>query len=255
MPNFLKGKYTESKNFENYKSTLNEAYSKTLLYDFYMNYFTQSKNEDKKKLIQMHPLITKNIFRLSNDFILATNRSKTASSKNEQAIKNSELSIDFDTILYKGLFPLDISAKNFLYLKLLKFHFGIMQFFDLYAKYNFEKLHVDEILMNDYLNKKFIVCLNAKKSELRNKADEYTDFQLISQVCVKERLTLYNFLNEEMNLKKDDVKRYINNQYINVFRQKGNRGADVWKSVKKDFDFSKEVDNKNVEDFIRPYSK
>lgn len=248
MPNFLKGSYSKEENFEQYKKNLNRTYSKTLLYDFYMNYFTD-KNEEKNTLIQMHPLIIKNIFRLSNDFILATNRDKDLS-KNNQEIQNSELSINFDSILYKGLFPLDISAKNFLYLKLLKFHFGLMQFFDLYSKYQFEKLHVDDILMNDYLNKKFMVCLNNKKNELRNKADEYSDFELISQICVKERLTLYNFLTEEMVLKKADVKRYINNQYINIFRNKKD-----WMNIKKDFDFSKEVSGSKVEDFIEPYSK
>ena len=252
MPNFLKGNYTEEENFEKYKKSLNETYNKTLLYDFYMNYFL-TKNDDKKKLIQMHPLIIKNIFRLSNDFILATSKNKNSKLK-DQEVKNSELSIDFDTILYKGLFPLDISGRNFLYLKLLKFHFGMMQFLDLYSKFNFEKLHVEDVLMNDYLNKKFMVCLNNKKNELRNKAKEYNDFQLISQVCVKERLTLYNFLIEEMNLKKDDVKKYINNQYINVFRDKTNKDTD-WRMIKKEYNFGKETNNANVEDFVKYYSK
>jgi len=133
-----------------------------------------------------------------------------------------------------------------------------MQFFDLYSKYNFEKLHVDDILMNDYLNKKFMVCLNGKKNELRNKANEYSDFELISQVCVKERLTLYNFLNEEMSLKKVDVKQYINNQYINVFRHQGNKSKsadDDLKNMRKEFQFGAVVKERVVEDFIRPYSK
>lgn len=251
MPNFFKGNYTKEESFEKYKRSLNETYTKKLLYDFYMDYFV-SKNEDKKKLIQMHPLIIKNIFRLSNDYILATNINKNL---NNQAMKNSELSIDFDSILYKGLFPMDISGKNYLYLKLLKFHFGLMQFFDLYSKYNFEKLHVDDILMNDYLNKKFMVCLSTNKNELRNKLQEYNDFQLISQICVKERLTLYNFLVEEMNLKHNDVKTYINSQYINVLRNKTYKDSDDWKMFRKDFDFGKDIKNAKVEDYIQPYSK
>ncbi len=167
MPIYSKGEYLKDENLENFKKSLNQSYQKSLLFDFYMNYFT-SQNEDKNKLMQMHPLITKNIFRMSKDFILAKNSSK-GSLINNKEIKNSELNLDFDTILYRGLYPLDISGKNYLYLKLLKFHFGLMQFYDLYIKYNFEKLYVDENLMNDYLNKKFMFCLNEKKMSLKIK--------------------------------------------------------------------------------------
>ena len=254
MPSFFRGNYTIEENFEKYKRHLSERYNKTLLYDFYMNYFV-AQQQDKKRFIQMHPLIVKNIFKLSNEFILAKN-SKNEDTKNVQSIKNSELNIDFDTILYKGLFPLDVSGKNYLYLKLLKFHFGIMQFFDLYSKFHFDKLLIDDVLMNDYLNKKFMVCLNTKKGELKNKADELNDFQLISNVCVRERLILYNFLNEEMNLKKSDIKRYINNQYINVFRNKSsNKETIEVKKIVIDFDFGKDVKKIHIEDIITPYSK
>ncbi len=65
---------------------------------------------------------------------------------------------------------------------------------------------------------------------------------------------LYNFLNQEMNLKKSDVRRYINNQYINVFKNKSNKEIRDMRSVK-EFDFSKEIKNVKVEEIIKPYSK
>jgi len=251
MTSFQKGNFSKD-NFDLYKNNLNENFNKTLLYDFYINYF-ESRYDNKKKLIQMHPLIIKNTFRLSNEFILGKNSQKDIKI-NEKDLKNSDLNIEFDTIFYKGLFPLDTSEKNFLYLKLLKFHLGMMKFFDLYSKYNFEKLYIDEVLMNDFLNKKFLVCLNNKKSELKNKAEEYNDFQLISNICVKERLTLYNFLSQEMQLKNYEIKRYINNQYINVFRKNSNRDLNDLRQVK-EFDFSKEINKIKVEDIIDAYRK
>lgn len=254
MKNFMRGKYSTEENFERYKRKLNESYSRTLLYDFYMNYFI-SKNEDKKKLIQMHPLVVEKILKLSNDFIFAKQNKNSIISFEENKVKNSEMNIDFDTILYKGLFPLDISGKNYLYLKILKFHFGMMQFIDLYTKYRFDKLLVDDVLMNDYLNKKFLVCLDRSKNELKNKVDEFTDFQLISNVCVKERLTLYNFLSEGMNLNKNEIKRYINNQYINAFRGNSPRTTQGFANHLNNPDFNSELKNKYVEDIINPYSK
>ena len=254
MPNFFKKEYTSNENREKYKKELNQKYKKTLLYDYYLNIILSS-NIDKNKFIKMHPLVISNILKLSNDYILAERKNRKGLIE-DNTIRNSELKFDIDTILYKNFLPLDVSAKNYLYLKLLKFHFGMRQFLEIYSTYQFDKLHIDDSLMNDYLNKKFIVCLDNSKKELRNKVNELSDFQIISNICVKERLTLYNFLNGEMNLKKTEIKNYINNQYIKVLRNRKDYTieADI-KHVKNKIEFSNELKNITIDDIITPYSK
>jgi hypothetical protein len=195
------------------------------------------------------------MLKFSNDFVFLkdseynTNLFKINNNKNN----NNDFELDFDGILYKGLYPLDISSNNFLYLKMLKFHYGLMQFIDLYGKYHFEKISTDEVLMNDYLNKKFIACLQKTKDEIGVKANELTDFQLISNICIRERLTLFNFLLNDVKLKRNDIKKYINNQYMKIFRQKSLRIE--YKKIMHDLDFDKDLKGFNIDDLIKPYSK
>lgn len=247
MPNYKQGKYINDYNIDSFRKDTNTHLTKIILYDYYIKLF-KNRSQDSTRLIQMHPLITKSMLKFSNDFVFL----KDSNSKN-QAIKNTEMDLDFDGILYKGLYPMDISSKNFLYLKMLKFHFGLMQFFDLYEKYHFDKVAIDEVLMNDYLNKKFINCLQSSKETLGVKVNEFSDFKLISNICVRERLTLFNFLLYEMKLKRGDVKKYINNQYLKVFRERTLKVE--YKKIKNDLDFEKDLKEKNINDLISPYNK
>jgi hypothetical protein len=256
MPIHEKGKYINEFNIDKFKNDTNRYCKKIILYEYYIKLF-KNKEIDTNKFIQMHPSITKLILKFSNDFVFIKN-SETKNNlfkknNNNKDPNNKDFELDFDGILYKGLYPLDISSNNYLYLKMLKFHFGLMQFIDLYGKYHFDKISTDEILMNDYLNKKFISCLQKTKDEIGVKANELNDFQLISNICVRERLTLFNFLLNDMKLKRNDIKKYINNQYMKIFRQKSLKIE--YTKIMHDLNFEKDLKNNNIEDIIKPYNK
>jgi hypothetical protein len=88
--------------------------------------------------------------------------------------------------------------------------------------------------------KGFMVCLEKNRRELKDKIANYSDFQLISNICVKERLTLFNFL-VECEISNKDAKEFINRQYMNILRNK------IYTPVLK-------IDKK-VEDYFNIYSK
>lgn len=258
MPIYEQGKYINEFYINKLRNDINNHYKKIILYDYYIKLF-KNKQIDTNKLIQMHPSIPKIMLKFSNDFVFLkesnTNllKKNLITNKNPKIDNENEMELDLDGILYKGIYPLDISSNNYLYLKMLKFHYGLMQFIDLYGKYHFEKITTDEILMNDYLNKKFVACLQKTKDEIGVKANELNDFQLISNICVRERLTLFNFLLNDAKLKRNDVKKYINNQYMKIFRQKSLRIE--YTKIIHDLDFEKDLKKINIEELIKPYSK
>lgn len=228
---------TKKINIESFKYEINKSFTRIILYDYYLKIFL-SKGFESTNLLDNHPLVSKFMLKFSNDYsFLKENKKKSLISLNNK-FKNLDNIDDIDAIVYKDNIPLDISLNNFLYLKILKFHTGLMQFFDIYEKYKFNEIKIDNILMNDFLYKKFMDCLDNKKALIANDIKNYTDHQIISTLCVKERLTLYNFLINEMKMKRGDVRNYINNLYKKNFRRN-----------------FVDKNNEEINELIKPYGK
>jgi hypothetical protein len=125
----------------------------------------------------------------------------------------------------------------------MKFHLGFVKFSQWYGPNNFNKLEVNESIMKDYLTKGLLMCLDQNKKDLKDKLNTMNDFQIVSKICVKERLSLYNFLLEsEINSK--DAKNYINKFYMKTFRNK------IYVP-----DFNKEIKNVEVDSLMYVYNK
>jgi len=123
-------------------------------------------------------------------------------------------------ITYNSL-EIDNNEINFIYARFMKFHVGFLQFMDWFNKYNFKDLELHESVVNDYAFKQFYVCLENSRRQLGNvRITELSDLQLISKVCIKERLTLYNYLRRNSKNSKDEIKTYINGEYLRIIKEK-----------------------------------
>ena len=218
MPKFIKEEisdrddseyslYNDYINKELYKKKMNDKYEIEICFNFYWKNFIKDP-----KIFEGHNLVGKKLMKLSEDYFISKNKNLNSKDNNTR---------NFDErvkqIFYKGLIPLDPSAENYLFMKFIKFHFGFLQFINWYEPNRFDKLLVDDNLIKDYLLKNFYVCLEKNKRELKEKLNTLTDFQIISNVCVKERLTLYNYFIEN-GISQEEAKNFINRQYMVVIK-------------------------------------
>ena len=218
MPKFIKEEisdrddsehslYNDYINKELYKKKMNDKYEIEICFNFYWKNFIKDP-----KIFEGHNLVGKKLMKLSEDYFISKNKNLNSKDNNTR---------NFDErvkqIFYKGLIPLDPSAENYLFMKFIKFHFGFLQFINWYEPNRFDKLFVDDNLIKDYLLKNFYVCLEKNKRELKEKLNTLTDFQIISNVCVKERLTLYNYFIEN-GISQEEAKIFINRQYMVVIK-------------------------------------
>ncbi len=200
---------------------MNENYDLELLFNFYWkNLITDPK------IFENHPLLGKRLMNLSDTYFFNQK-------KNQNHI---------DKILYKSLIPLDSSPENFLFLKFMKFHLGFLRFNQWYQPNDFNKLEVNELVMKDYLTKSLVVCLESNKRKIKEKLHLMTDFQIISNVCRRERITLYNFLQDFDS--SANSKDFINSLYLKTYRGK------VYK-----LNFSKETKQAVLDEILGVYSK
>jgi hypothetical protein len=227
MPHFKKVKYDEIENKELYKKYMNEKYEVELLFNFYWNSIVKDP-----KIFENHSLIGKKLKSLSEEYFIVKNKEQTEN----KDIFNSK-------ILYKNLIPLDISSDNYLFTKFIKFHINFVKFNQWYLPNEFAKLEVNEIIMKDFLTKELIQCLEKNKKKLEGSLETLSDFKLISNTCVKQRLSLFNFL-IDFNIERKDAKDFINKMYLRVYRNK------VY-----ELNFSKELKDENMEKFVEGYSK
>lgn len=227
MPIFKKVKYDEIENKELFKKYMNDKYEVELLFNFYWNSIVKDH-----KIFENHSLIGKKLKSLSEEYFII---------KNKEDVENKDI---FNSkILYKNLIPLDISSDNYLFTKFIKFHMNFVKFNQWYKPNDFEKLEVNETIMKEYLTKDLIQCLEKSKKKLGDTVDNLSDFKLISNTCVKQRLSLFNFL-VDFNIERKDARDFINKMYLKIYRNK------VY-----ELDFSKELKDVNMEKFIESYSK
>lgn len=244
MPKFIKENLFDIKNPDDsldnqyinnelYKKKMNDKYDIDICFNFYWKNFIKDP-----KIFESHNIIGKKLLKLSDDYFIAKNKNEKIQPNNfDEKIKQ---------IFYRNMIPLDPSADNYLFLKFMKFHLSFLQFINWYQPNNFDKLIIDDILIKDYVMKNFYVCLEKSKRELRDKLNKLTDFQIVSNVCIKERLTLYNyFIDNEVS--SNEAKNFINKQYMIVIRN-SNKAPD----------FSKEKhlnDEIRIENLMQAYVK
>jgi hypothetical protein len=214
MPKFIKENEIKNSHNNFYYKLMNESYNKELIFDFYWKLF-QKKNPDGSGF-ENHPLVGKKLLSLSEEFYIMKDKISTSPSSS----KLTESDFNVKSIFYKKFIPIDLSPNNLLFLKFMKFHLGFLKFNDWYSANNFKDLEIDLNLMREYLTKGFFVCLEKNKRTLKTEINTMTDFQIISNICIKERLTLFNFMVSNTELNSTDIKNFINRQYMQVFRNR-----------------------------------
>jgi hypothetical protein len=147
-------------------------------------------------------------------------------------IKRSERS-NLPQIFYNGS-KLQISNNNFLFLKFMKFHLGYLNYIEAFEKNDLKNIPVNNEMLESYIMKSFYNCLKENKQKYGSKINELNDFELVSNICAKERLTAYNFLMSMNDKSSQQVKSYLNSEYISVLRGTNNQPKfdKVYNSVK-----------------------
>jgi hypothetical protein len=225
-----------NKNKELFKKFMNEKYDVDILFNFYWKNFVTDP-----KILENHPLLGKKLMKLSEEFFVVANKNKNLEIENN--LGSVDKNFPVNKILYKNLIPLDLSSENYLFTKFLKFHFGFVKFSQWYKPNDFSKLEVNDTIMKDYLSKNLLVCLDRSKKELKEKINTLSDFKLISNTCIKERLSLYNFM-IEFDIEPSAAKEFINIMFMKAYRNKAYNP-----------DLSSETKNINLESLLKIYSK
>jgi hypothetical protein len=198
---------------------------KILVYKFYIDLFKeQNPDSDPEVMIDKHFILGKRLLKLSEEYMIKQNDNKV------------------ESIYYKGI-PLDLSGENYLFMKYMKFHSSFLKFSEWYKPNNFEKIEIEDLTLNDYIAKQFYVCLEKNKRNIKDKINELTDFQLISNICIRERLMFFNYLLNK-GTKRRSAQNFINSEYMRIFRNT-NKQPEMKSDIKKI----------NINDLFEVYSK
>ena len=207
--------------------TTNNSKTAKVLYEFYIDYFIQSNkpnhtttNLDKLNnfnilFLSKHLLFHKHLLNSSVYFTIQRN-----TNTDTDTIKNNTKN---NSILLFNKIPIVTNQENYLFKYFLKLHYGVLEFQENMSyinNSNSSHTNLDNQIRNKITNN-FIDCLNLNKKNINiNKEKEIS----IKNVCVKERLTLYNYLvnfnnngsSSRSNHDLANIKEYINMQYTKV---------------------------------------
>ena len=106
--------------------------------------------------------------------------------------------------------------RNLLFVYFMKFSVGFYQLIHLNKELEASAKVVDEMMVQEYVFKQLNACLTKEKYKLFSKEVKTSD--IIRNVCVKERLTVYNFLRMTTNFKDEFIKDRINNLYFETMK-------------------------------------
>jgi hypothetical protein len=173
---------------------------KKFIYHFYTDLFQNINPESNlETMLNKHFIIAKRLISLSNTYTIKTKNEKVTS------------------LFYKEI-PLDLSADNYLFLKFMKFHSGFIKFNEWYGPNSFEEIDIDNSVLNDYIARQFYACLEKNKVTMKDKALQLQNFELISSVCVKERLTFFNYL-IDTGVERRLAREFINSEYMKILKK------------------------------------
>jgi hypothetical protein len=175
----------------------------TSLYEYYKNLFKLS-NINYIEIFEKDLLLQKHLLQLGKFYSIK---------------KSNENNKVFDSILFSSsstnkTYKLDSSSDNYLFKYFIKTHLYLLEYIN-----NIETLSnisISEIEIKDYISNQFFSCLknySIDKKEnflLKNK----TDYELVSSLCIKERLTFYNYLSQNSNLTGKQIKSFLNKKYM-----------------------------------------
>jgi hypothetical protein len=167
------------------------------IYKFYTDLFTTTNPEsDLNKMIDKHFLLVKRLMSMTKNYMIKSQSDKVTS-------------------IYFQNIPLDLSSNNYLFMKFMKFHSGFLQFNESYGPGNFEKVEIDNNMLNDFIARQFYVCLNKSKTLFEGK--NVSDYEMIKNTCVRERLTFFNFLSENGTSRRT-ARDFINSEYMKILK-------------------------------------
>lgn len=186
MPKFIKINYIDN--------LMERDETKKTMFDYYWPQFT---NKNKNNL-ENYSFLAK--------FLL----------KNENQFQIIEKKSNVESVVYNNLFKIDMSPNNYLFTKFYHFHSGFLEFNEIIKdRNNFE---ISEETIKDFIFKQFYVCLEKNKRQLGSSLHELSDMELISNICIRERLTLFNYLTKEVS--RDTARDYINKEYMKILKGK-----------------------------------
>ena len=195
-------------------------------YDFYSDLLKINHPEVSKEALEKDVLFTKKLLNLSQYYTLY--------------LKESDKSID--KIQINGKYFIDPHYDNYLFKHYMKNHFYIMEYIKGFS--TISNLKITDFEIKDYILSKFYSCLNSYSVDLKENhhIKKMTDYEIISTLCVKERLTYYSFLSSNKLMEKQNIKNYLNKKYIEL----------VLKSPRQPII---EVESKGIDQIIKVYSK
>lgn len=162
-------------------------------YEFYIDSFNKKSSTNDK-----NDLITEHLLKLSKYFTIQT--------------KDNSI----ESIIYKGKYKIDPHYDNYLFKFFMKNHFYLSEYLNKYE--NIESINITKGEIKDFILTKFYTCL--QKNSINKKENEHlknkSDYDIISSICVKERLTYYNYLLDNDIKSKEQIKKYLNKKYIEI---------------------------------------
>lgn len=190
--------------------------STTNLLTFYEELFKQN---DLQETFNNNLKLKSHIIELSELFALKTksNNNDNVSNTNNASTCNTQI----DEILAMRKYKILINEENYLLKYFLKNHFSINEILTTPNLENKLETEITDIEIKDFILNDFYTCLRENNLNDNPRLSKFSANELIGTVCVKERLTYYNYLVEKTTISKSDIKKYINKKYFEVILKRG----------------------------------
>lgn len=193
------------------------------LYQYYENLF---KDQNKEIIFSKNILLNQQIIKLSELYSLTTKKYEPMQVENIIAMRK-----------YKVI-P---NTKNYLFEYFIKNHFSITELLNNSNNEYKSETEISQVEIKDYILNSFYKCLNENSIKKNNDIKVKTHREIVETVCVKERLTFYNYLCENTNMTKQEIKKYINKKYVEKI---------MWSNENPNVEF----DKKKISEVIKNYS-
>jgi hypothetical protein len=166
------------------------------LYKYYESLF---KNQNKENLFTKNLLLNQQITKLSELYSLTTKAYEP---------------LIIENIITMRKYKVVPNIKNYLFELFIKNHFYISELLNNEESDFKVNNEISQVEIKDFILNSFYSCLNENSIKKIPENKVKSNRELIENTCVKERLTFYNYLLENTNMSKLEIKKYINKKYI-----------------------------------------
>jgi hypothetical protein len=170
------------------------------IYDYYMALIKTNYPSITENQIDTIPLFKQHLLKLSEYYSIRTKPFEPFTIHQIDIFRKYKVKSQYDNYLFKHF---------------MKNHFFIIEFlnkFDYITTRSITEIDIKDKILSNFYN-----CLHMHSIDKieNSRLKVLNDYQIISTVCVKERLTYYNFLIDK-GLEPSSIKKYINSKYIEI---------------------------------------